>query len=217
MTFESRFRPEAIVRERHSAYVELLRDRKRVVDVGCGRGELLEVLRDAGVSAYGVELDEDMIAVCREKGLELVEGDAVAGLEALDEGAVDGIVASHVVEHLPPDRLWRLISTAAEKLADGGILVVETPNPESLLASSVNFHRDPTHVRPVHPDTLSFLCESAGFARVEIRRLAPVPEEERLRRPSTGNGGLADDVREIVTQLNDLIYGYQDYALIARL
>lgn len=217
MTFENRFRPEASVRERHTTYVELLRGRKRVVDVGCGRGELLELLREVGVSAYGVDVADDVIAVCREKELEVVDGDAVAHLEALDKGAVDGIVASHIVEHLAPDRLWRLISAAAETVADGGILVVETPNPESLLAGSVNFHRDPTHVRPVHPDTLSFLCESAGFARVEIRRLAPVPEEERLRQPSTGDGRLAEEVGEIVTQLNDLIYGYQDYALIARL
>jgi SAM-dependent methyltransferase len=217
MTFENRFRPEKTVRERHSDYLELLRTRKRVVDLGCGRGELLELLGEAEVSAYGVEIDPDNVAVCREKGLEIVEGDAVSHLEGLEESALDGIVASHLIEHLKPEVLWRLITAAAEKLAVDGIILLETPNPESLLAGSINFHRDPTHVRPVHPDTLSFLCESAGFSGVEIRRLAPVPADVRLPQRSPDENPLAEHVSEVVEQLNELIYGYQDYALIARL
>ena len=217
MTFENRFRPETTVRERHSDYLEVLRSRKRVVDLGCGRGELLELLGEAGVSAYGVEIDPDNVAVCREKGLEIVEGDAVSHLQGLEDSALDGVVASHVIEHLQPDSLWRLIAAAAEKLAEDGVLILETPNPESLLAGSINFHRDPTHLRPVHPDTLSFLCESAGFRNVEIRRLAPVPADVRLpQRPPDANS-LAEHVSEVVEQLNELIYGYQDYALIARI
>jgi SAM-dependent methyltransferase len=217
MTFENRFRPENTVRERHSDYREFLRMRRRVVDLGCGRGELLELLRDEGVSAYGVELDPDVVAVCREKQLEVVQGDAVSHVEALEKGAVDGIIASHLIEHFPPDLLWRLITAAAEKLDEGGILILETPNPESLLAGSINFHRDPTHVRPVHPDTLSFLCESAGFRDVEIRRLAPVPEDARLPARTSNDSPLSEHVGEVVEQLNELIYGYQDYALIAHL
>jgi SAM-dependent methyltransferase len=217
MTFENRFRPEKTVRERHSDYVEVLRTRRRVVDLGCGRGELLELLGEANVSAYGVEIDPDNVAVCREKGLEIVADDAVSHLEGLEESAVDGIVASHLIEHLKPELLWRLITAAAEKLAADGILILETPNPESLLAGSINFHRDPTHVRPVHPDTLSFLCESAGFRDVEIRRLAPVPADVRLPEGSPAENPLAEHVSAVVGQLNELIYGYQDYAVIARL
>jgi SAM-dependent methyltransferase len=216
MTFENRFRPEQTVRERHSEYVELLGTCKRVVDLGCGRGELLELLRKANVSAYGVELNPDNVAVCREKGLEIVEGDAVSHLEGLDDGTLDGIVASHLIEHLETASLWRLITVAIEKLDENGILILETPNPESLLAGSINFHRDPTHVRPVHPDTLSFLCESAGFGNVEIRRLAPVPTNERLPQQSPNDNPLAAHLSQVVEQLNDVIYGYQDYALIAR-
>jgi SAM-dependent methyltransferase len=217
MTFENRFRPEKSVRERHGEYVEVLRTCRRVIDLGCGRGELLELLGEANVSAYGVEIDPDTVAVCREKGLEIVEGDAVSHLEGLEESALDGIVASHLIEHLKPEWLWKLIRASAEKLADGGILILETPNPESLLAGSINFHRDPTHVRPVHPDTLLFLCESAGFSEVEIRRLAPVPADVRLPQRSLDGSPLAQHVGEVVGQLNELIYGYQDYALIARL
>jgi SAM-dependent methyltransferase len=217
MTFENRFRPEKTVRERQSDYLELLGTRKRVVDLGCGRGELLELLGEADVTAYGVDIDPDNVAVCREKGLEIVEGDAVSHVEGLEESALDGIVASHLIEHLTPELLWRLITAATEKLAEGGILILETPNPESLLAGSINFHRDPTHVRPVHPDTLLFLCESAGFGAVEIRRLAPVPAEVRLPQRSPDENPLAEHVSEVVDQLNELIYGYQDYALVARL
>ena len=140
----------------------------------------------------------------------------MAHLEGLEESSLDGIVASHVIEHLQTGPLWRLVTAAAEALAEDGVLILETPNPESLVAGSINFHRDPTHVRPVHPDTLAFLCESAGFRAAEIRRLPPslprsaCPETtEKARWPSTWASSCE--------QLNELIYGYQDYALIARL
>jgi SAM-dependent methyltransferase len=208
--FEDRFRPEKSVRERQREYVELMRGQSRVVDLGCGRGELIAMLRDEGVSAYGVEIDPDFIALLEEKGIEVVAVDAVAHLEELEQGAVDGIVGSHVIEHLAPAAASRLVALAGEKLADGGILVLETPNPESVVAGSINFHRDLTHVRPIHPETLAFLCESAGFSDVEIHRLSPVPDEERL--PLPGDGGLD----AIVEQLNALLYGFQDYAIVAR-
>ena len=207
--FEDRFRPETSVRERHQAYVELLRDRKRVVDLGCGRGELIEMLKAEGVSAYGVEIEPDFVALLEDKGIEVVAKDAVAHLQEVEQGAIDGVVGSHLVEHLPAAAVSRLVALAGEKLAEGGVLILETPNPESLVAGSINFHRDLTHVRPIHPDTLAFLAETAGFSKVEIRRLSPVPEDERL--PSPGDGALAG----VVDQLNNLLYGYQDYAVIA--
>jgi SAM-dependent methyltransferase len=209
-TFESRFRPEESVRERQQAYVEALRGRSRVVDLGCGRGELVAMLNEAGISAYGVEIDPDFVELLEERGIEVVAEDAVAHLTKLEPGAVDGVVASHLVEHLPAAGVSQLVSLAAEKLAGEGLLIVETPNPESLVAGSVNFHRDLTHVRPIHPDTLAFLCESAGFSDVEIRRLSPVPDDERLPTPS------AEPLAEIVGRLNELLYGYQDYAVVGR-
>jgi O-antigen chain-terminating methyltransferase len=210
LAFEARFRPEESVRRRQRTYVELLRGCKRVVDLGCGRGELIELLAAEGVSAYGVEIEPDFLELLAEKGTEVVRQDAVAHLAELEPGTVDGIVASHLVEHLPTASVSQLVALADEKLPDGGLLVLETPNPESLLAGSVNFHRDPTHVRPIHPDTLAFLCESAGFGGVEIQRLSPVPEGERLPAPEEG------PLEPVVQQLNELLYGYQDYAVIAR-
>ena len=156
------------------------------------------------------------MAVCQEKGLEVIQGDGVSHLEGLEESAVDGIIASHLIEHLESEALWRLVAAAADRLAGDGILVLETPNPESLLAGSINFHRDPTHVRPVHPETLAFLCESAGFRDVQIQRLAPVPADVRLPQQTPDEDPLGEHMSVVVDQLNELIYGYQDYALIAR-
>jgi O-antigen chain-terminating methyltransferase len=199
------------LRERQQSYVDLLRAQKRVVDLGCGRGELVALLNEAGVSAYGVEIDADFVELLREKGVEVVAEDAVAHLAGLEAGAVDGVVGLHLVEHLPPASAVQLVSLSAEKLADGGILILETPNPESVVAGSVNFHRDITHVGPIHPDTLAFLCENAGFSAVEVQRLSPVPEDEQL----SAHAG-DERLTEIVRRLNELLYGYQDYAVVAR-
>lgn len=216
LTFEERFRgSEKAIRDHQSAYRELLAGRRRVVDLGCGRGELVELLIEAGVEAYGVELNEDFVDLVRAKGLEVVQDDATVHLEGLATGEVDGIVLSHVVEHLPPHAVTHIVETAWEKLAEGGLLIMETPNPESLVAGSINFHRDPTHLRPVHPDTLAFICESAGFASVEIRRLSPIPDEQRLPLGGAGGGPLADHLDLVVGRLNELLYGFQDYAVVA--
>jgi O-antigen chain-terminating methyltransferase len=217
LAFEARFRgAEETVRERQEVYRRHLEGRRRAVDLGCGRGELLELMRDAGVAAYGVDTEPDFVDLVAEKGLEIRREDALAHVAGLAPGEVDAIVASHLVEHLPPAAVARLVGAAADALADGGILIVETPNPESLLAGSVNFHRAPTHLRPVHPETLAFLCESAGFSDVEILRLSPVPDPERLPLPAPGDEPLARHVDRLAEQLNGIIYGWQDYAVLAR-
>ena len=215
--FEARFRgEEQTVRARQEVYRHHLERRRRVVDLGCGRGELLELMREAGVSSYGVDTEPDFVDLVSRKGLEVRREDVIAHVEDLAPDDVDGIVASHVVEHLPPAVVGRLVVAAAAALGEGGVLILETPNPESLLAGSINFHRDPTHLRPVHPDTLAFLCESAGFRDVQILRLSPVPQRERLPVPAPGDDSLARHVDHIAEQLNEIVYGWQDYAVIAR-
>jgi SAM-dependent methyltransferase len=215
-SFEDRYRPEAQVRERQAIYRDALTGRRRVVDLGCGRGELLGLLRELDVPAYGVEVDADFVAHARANDLEIVQQEAIAHLEELDPGAIDTIVASHVIEHLPPTSFFRLIELASEKLGDDGLLIFETPNPRSVLGGSVNFHRDPTHVHPIHPDTLAFLCEQAGFSKIEVMPLVPVPDDQRLPRPAPGEGELTEHVDAVVEQLNELLYGNLDYALFAR-
>lgn len=214
-SFEGRYRPEESVRGHQRPYLEDLRDAGSVVDVGCGRGELVEMLNAEGVSAYGVDMDPDFVALAAERGVPVRHGDGVAHVAALQAGSVGGVVASHVVEHLEPQDVLRLVHGAFDALAPGGVLIMETPNPESLVAGSVNFHRDLTHRRPIHPDTLAFLCESAGFSEVEVRRMSPVPDADRLPAPPEDAPG-ADYLRGVVDRLNSLVYGFQDYAVVAR-
>jgi SAM-dependent methyltransferase len=217
LAFEARFRgSEEVIRERQGVYPGILGGCRRVVDLGCGRGELLELLTSNGVDAYGVELNADFVDLVAEKGLTVIHEDALAHLGRLEPGAVDGIVASHVVEHLPPAVVSSLIATAWERLPGGGVLVMETPNPESLVAGSINFHRDPTHLRPIHPDTLAFMCQSTGFGDVTVRRMSPMLEGDILPRRNVGEGPLAEHLDAVVSRLNDLLYGFQDYAVIAR-
>jgi SAM-dependent methyltransferase len=214
-TFEKRFRPEESVRERQRTYVELLRDREPVVDLGCGRGELVELLEREGVRAYGVDLNPQFVAAATERGVDVRHGDALQHLIEAEPGSLGGVVASHVVEHLEAGSVVRLVRLAFDRLDTGGLVILETPNPESLIAGSVNFHRDLTHVRPIHPDTLEFLCEAAGFEDVDVRRLAATPEDELLPRVAQ-DGPLEDALNTIVDRLNARLFGFQDYAVIAR-
>lgn len=213
--FEGRYRPEAAVRAHQRRYVEILSGRRRVVDVGCGRGELVDMLRQDGVDAYGIELEGDFVALAADRGVPVLHGDGIAHVAGLAPESVDGVVASHVVEHLEPQDVLRLVHGAHEALAEGGVLILETPNPESLLAGSVNFHRDITHRRPIHPDTLAFLCESAGFREVEVLRLSPFQEGEVLP-PPPGDGPEAAHLAAVVDRLNAIVFGFQDYAVVAR-
>ena len=213
--FEKRFRPEETVRERQQTYVEILRDRDPVVDLGCGRGELVELLGGEGTTAYGVDLNPQFVDAAAERGLDVRHEDALQHLAGLDTGSLGGVVASHVVEHLEAGSVVRLVRLAFDRLNAGGVLILETPNPESLIAGAVNFHRDLTHVRPIHPDTLEFVCAAAGFADVEVRRLSATPDDELLPRVPP-DGPLEDAVNAISDTLNARLYGFQDYAVIAR-
>ncbi|MCB9011013.1 MAG: class I SAM-dependent methyltransferase [Actinobacteria bacterium] len=210
--FEDRFRPRDQVDAHQRQYVELLVDAERVLDIGCGRGELVAMLRERGVDAYGYEIEPDFVGLAEEAGLPVTLGDGIAHLAGVEPGTLGGVVSSHVVEHLEPTQVLTLVNAAGAALRPGGVLILETPNPESLVAGSVNFHRDLTHRRPIHPDTLAFLCESAGFDRVEVRRLSPVDDATMLPDPDDGTA-----LSETIKRLNALLYGYQDYAVIARL
>jgi 2-polyprenyl-3-methyl-5-hydroxy-6-metoxy-1,4-benzoquinol methylase len=206
--FESRMRGSVeSIRERQRPYVELLRDAGPVLDIGCGRGELVGLLRDAGVSARGVDADADMVAFARGEGLDVEQADAVAYLQQAADGAFGGIVLAQVVEHLPPPVLVRTLELCARKLRPGGVLLAETINPLSPLALR-NYYADLTHAQPLVPDTLELLARQVGFAETEVRFLnAPA---ERLAEPD--DPLIAANVR----RLNELLFGPLDYALVAR-
>jgi O-antigen chain-terminating methyltransferase len=187
------------IRERQRVYVDDLRDHQPVLDVGCGRGELLALLRDAGIAASGVDADADMATFAAGEGLD--------HLESLADGSLGAVVAAQLVEHLPPPVLVRFLQLAAQKLRPGGMLIAETINPLSPLALR-SYFADLTHAQPLVPETLELLAKQSGFAATEIRYLNP--PEKRL-----SADGVPPVIAENVRRLNDLLFGPLDYALYA--
>jgi len=174
--------------ERHRGSRELIRQRLEVyrpfiqplpdiyrpanaVDLGCGRGEWLEVVQGAGFVSQGVDLDAGMLAACIERGLPVMQGDAIAHLKSLADESQCVVSGFHIAEHMAFDDLETLVLQSMRVLKPGGLLILETPNPENLVVGACNFFLDPTHLRPIPPLLLSFLPEHHGFARVRTVRL----------------------------------------------
>lgn len=147
------------------------------LDLGCGRGEWLELSAEIGFTAHGVDLDEAMLAACRERGLSVQTADALATLRAQPDASVAMVSAFHLVEHLPFDDVQTLIAEAMRVLLPGGLLIMETPNPENLIVGTSNFYLDPSHLKPVPPMLLEFMTDFAGFARHKVVRLQGAPAE----------------------------------------
>lgn len=147
-------------------YVPLLADCQTVLDVGCGEGQLLELLQAAGVNAVGIDLDDRMVEVCQERGLNVERADLFDYLPR-HEGQFDGIFCSNLIEHLPARDAVQFLQAAFGALSSGGLLLVTTPNPESLIVHLYEFWRDATHVRLYSPSLLEFLFDWAGFAEIE--------------------------------------------------
>ena len=212
--FEARMRGRSEeIRERQRAYVEDFRDAAPVLDVGCGRGELVGLLLEAGVEARGVDADADMVAFARGEGLPVEQADLLAYLEGADDGSLGGIFAGQVVEHLPPPALVRLLELAAAKLRPGGLFVAETINPLSPLALRYYFS-DLTHAQPLVPETLELLARQSGFRETELRYLNP--PEERLREVALEDDAAREALAANVRRLNEILFGPLDYALLAR-
>jgi SAM-dependent methyltransferase len=206
--FESRMRGSVeAIRERQRRYVDDFRNHAPVLDIGCGRGELLGLLREAGVEARGIDADADMVAYARGDGLDVEQADLVAYLERLDDGSLGGIFMGQVVEHLPPMTLVDALRLATAKLRPGGLLVAETINPLSPLALR-SYFADLTHAQPLVPETLELLARQAGFAETELRFLNE--PADRLTEPD--DPVIAANVR----RLNELLFAPLDYALLAR-
>ncbi|MFZ0429812.1 MAG: methionine biosynthesis protein MetW [Acidobacteriota bacterium] len=195
-------------------YVQHFEHTEPVLDLGCGRGEFLELLREAGVEARGVDGDPRMVAECRQKGLDVVEGDLVRHLEQIEPESLGGIVLTQVVEHLDLPACLHLLTLACLRLRTGGVLLVETPNPASLFTHACSLHLDPTHVRAYHPVFLEFLFQELGLGSVEV--LYSNPPEESWLLPRAGAGSPLQNLNEAFDGLNRLLYGSQDYAVIGR-
>ena len=222
LDFENRFRGgEEEIRQRTRVYLPRLREAAPVLDLGCGRGEALALLQEEGVECRGIDSSAAMVRRCSRQGLQVEQGELPGALAGVAPGSLGGIVSFHVIEHLPPDAVDRLVRLAYTALRPGGLLLLETPNPLSVAVTAGSFWLDPTHVRPVHPEMLRACYESAGFAGIEQFDLRPYPEEERLPEiPLDGLDGqtreLADRLNRLRDELDNLLFGDRDYALIGR-
>jgi O-antigen chain-terminating methyltransferase len=189
-----------------------------VLDVGCGRGEFLDLLKAHGVSGRGLDLNHEMVEVCRARGLDVTESDAVSYLENAADGSIGGLFAAQVVEHLDPAYLLRFLDLAFHKLRPGAPLVLETLNPACWTAFFDSFIRDITHVWPLHPETLRYLVLASGFSSARIEFRSPVAPEDKLQRvapdPAAAAADLAETFNANVEKLNARMFTFLDYAIV---
>jgi SAM-dependent methyltransferase/SOS-response transcriptional repressor LexA len=212
-SFEDQFRgTRADIRRRQAIYLPYVREAKAgtanapVIDVGCGRGEWLELLRDEGFVARGVDLNRIFLDGCRDLKLDVSEQDALSFLRELKRDSVGVLTSFHMIEHLDHKILIALLDETLRVLRPGGVAIFETPNPRNVVVGSCNFYLDPTHKRPLPPDLSRYLLEARGFSKVEVQDLHPCGEEQMV---SEG----AQKVRDV---LNHMLYSAQDYAVIGR-
>ena len=231
LAFEDRFRGSSDdIRGRLLDYLPLFEGASNVLDVGCGRGELLELLRERGIDARGIDVNDAMVEACRDRGLVADRADALAFVSAQPDGSLGGLIAIQVVEHLEPAYLMQLIEAAFHKLRPGAALVLETINAACWTAFFDSYIRDFTHVRPLHPETLRYLVQAGGFSTAEIRYRAPVAEHDKLpvvrvsapsvpETPASTDAAIRDLAEAInghAERLNSRLFTYRDFAVIAR-
>jgi O-antigen chain-terminating methyltransferase len=191
-----------------------------VLDIGCGRGDFVDHLRELGVNAYGIDIDKDAIALGQAANRNVLYADAFAHLMELPANSLAAVTLIQVIEHFAVDDLYRLFGLVAEKLRPGGFVVAETINPQCLWSLSNWYLLDPSHKTPVHPQMAQFLLEQVGLSRIQIRMLRPVPEKDRLALlPSLANEDTAPWSPKLLNRnfdrLNEFLFGPQDYAVIA--
>lgn len=212
--FENHFRGSIdSIKKAQAFYLKYFKDKKNVIDIGCGRGEFLSLMQDNGINACGVDIYEPYADYCNMKGLKATCGDGSEYLAKQEN--VDGIFVGQVVEHLQPHEIIRLCNTAYEKLTDGGCIILETPNPTSLAIYTNAFYIDPSHIKPVHPLTMKYYLEKAGFRSIEIIYTDASRPPYEIPELKIAGGENTEEFNKAMKQVSELLYGSQDYAVVA--
>ena len=201
---EERFRgTRSDIKEQFKHYLQYVGDAAPVIDLGCGRGEWLEILNEAGITSRGVDTNQVQVELCRSRGLEVIEGDFIGYLQSLENESAGAITGFHIIEHLSIENLVRLLNESLRVLRPGGVVIFETPNPDNVLVGSNFFYLDPTHHHPLPAELMQFLLQNRGFHPIKILNLHPF-ESGRV----TGYGAVTE-------RFNGYFYGPMDYAVVA--
>jgi O-antigen chain-terminating methyltransferase len=208
VSFEDRFRgTQADIKERQRVYLPYIHEALKntgnapVLDVGCGRGEWLELLKEQKINAKGIDINRIMAAQTKELGLDVEEADVVEYLKNQKNNILSAITGFHIVEHLPFEVMIKLFDESLRVLKAGGMVIFETPNPENLIVGAYTFYYDPTHLHPIPPDTLKFVAEARGFTNVRILR---------LHRRNEQTSSPDEPLHEFIERMNM----EQDYAIV---
>ena len=211
VSFEDQFRgTREDIKERLRMYIPIVQEAKLgsettpILDVGCGRGEWLELLQEEGLCGQGVDQNRILVEQCRRRGLGVVESDALTYLRSLPDASLGTVTGFHIIEHLPLERLVELLDETVRVLTSGGLAIFETPNPQNVLVGSHHFYLDPTHRNPLPSSMMKFMVEARGLCRVEIIELHPYPAAYRVQ-----EAGL-----DVAQRFNEYFYGAQDYAVV---
>lgn len=212
LSFEDRYRgTRAEIKERQRFYLPLIEacaavtDSAPVIDVGCGRGEWLELLAEYGIAARGYDLNRIAVEECRERGLDAQLEDALAALAKLPDASCAAITGFHIIEHIPFETIVELLDQGLRVLRPGGLIVLETPNPANLVVAAERFYFDPTHRNPLPSELSSYLLKSRGFQDVQVLPLHPVRWDSRREYEDP-----------MLAYLQDKLFGPQDYGVVGR-
>lgn len=216
--FENRFRgTEKEIKNRNAVYLDYYKNSNNVLDIGCGRGEFLELLMENKIDAKGIDIYDDFVEYCKSKGLNVEKYDAVEYLFNLQDNSLGGIFLGQVIEHLEKNYLLKLIELSYKKLKPGSFFIAETPNPTMLTTFTNSFYLDLSHIKPIHPETMKFLLQYYGFKDVKIEynenskinyQLPLLNADEHIQNIKEFNDGL--------NLISSILFGYQDYAVIGR-
>lgn len=208
---------ESEISHRMEDVLPLVQGHSPVLDLGCGRGELLVLLREAGIKARGIESDAALVQGAVRRGLVVDHADVLSALKKLDDASVGAVTAFHLFEHFDGAMLLEVLEQCRRVLQPGGIVVAECPNPHNLLVGASLFWQDPTHLRPLLPETLSLFLKASGFTIQDILYLHSFPEERQLRPVEGSSAAASNDARidQLETCLDQLLHGPRDFRVVA--